>query len=95
MHQKCYYVSSVLASKTFTEKNYQSITNLILADFFVGTTKLIQTIPNSQAVASDGEILSFINASVNSSCALRPPALTPGNLPFFSYGWQIPGGGGT
>ena len=24
-----------------------------------------------------------------------PPGLTPGNLPFFSYGWQIPGGGGT
>ena len=32
------------------------------------------------------------NASVNSKCALPPP---PGNLPFFSYGWQIPGGGGT
>ena len=24
-----------------------------------------------------------------------PPGLTPGNLSFFSYGWQIPGGGGT
>ena len=24
-----------------------------------------------------------------------PPGLSPGNLPFFSYGWQIPGDGGT
>ena len=35
------------------------------------------------------------NASVNSKRALAPPGLTPGNLPFFSYGWQIPGGGDT
>ena len=35
-------------------------------------------------------------ASVNSSCVQLPtPGLIPGTLPFFSYGWQIPGGGGT
>ena len=43
----------------------------------------------------DDLIIMASNASVNSSCAQSPPppGLTPRNLPFFPYGWKIPGSG--
>ena len=52
------------------------LTNLTVADVFGGTTKLIQTISNSQAVASDEDVLSFINQFFGSASALCPSLLS-------------------
>ena len=59
--------------------------------------KFVLSTGQQKRVQQPNSLIRESYASVNSKCALPPPppGLTPGNLPFFSYGWQIPGGGGT
>ena len=63
--------------KQLLKRTAHLLTNLINSfDFFVGATKLIQTISNRKAVAGDGDILSFINLFFGSASVLSLLAIS-------------------